>query len=589
VFPLLCAALVALPALAARRVALVVGANQAIEGRAPLRFSHDDARELQDVLVRAGDFREQDVHALFDPQPAEVTALLDRLLAEAAQARDETLLLFYYSGHADERALYPAGRPLSLADLRERLSDRRAAVRVGIVDACRGGAWTRAKGLKAEAPFEVTAPLALASEGSVLMASSSGDESAHEADSLRGSYFTHHLVAGLRGAADTTGTGQVTLGQAFAYAQRYTIRDTSRIAAEPQHPSFDMQLRGRTDLALTRAEASPTLVSVQQTRGPLQLVQLSTGVVLLEAPAGERRLKLAVPPGSYLVRRRDDSGYSSREILVESGRPLDVDEASLTLVGAPQLASKGRRLFGLPAGARSTQPAGYFSFGIGVGYGHNEHPIADGFTPGPNADRQIVAYLSPPVWSLTDRLQITPFTPGFSYRFGQQGGTEIIPSIYSNLVYHQFGDLLGYSLRADVAVRKWLSETRNLTVRAWATSTGLFQAYPSPPSDEPQHHGPDRWVGGFALGYSQTFAEVLTLNLAVRASNAFVMGAWQGYARSDLGLELGSVMSVGSRALPLVQWAAGETWSLDFYASTGVVPRTGDLHNTVLLGVTKLF
>lgn len=82
--------------------------------------------------------------------------------------------LFYYSGHADTGALYPNGKPLPLAALRERLDDPRATVRVGIIDACRGGGWTRAKGLTSEPPFEVGLPLALSSEGSVLLASSSG-------------------------------------------------------------------------------------------------------------------------------------------------------------------------------------------------------------------------------------------------------------------------------------------------------------------------------------------------------------------------------------------------------------------------------
>jgi hypothetical protein len=70
-------------------------------------------------------------------------------------------------------------------------------VRVGILDSCSGGCWTRTKGLQADAPFEVEVPLALTSEGSGLIAASSGLESAHESSELEGSFFTHHFVAGL--------------------------------------------------------------------------------------------------------------------------------------------------------------------------------------------------------------------------------------------------------------------------------------------------------------------------------------------------------------------------------------------------------
>ena len=139
---------------------------------------------------------------LKDPSPETVLATLDRELATLRADGGDSLLLFYYSGHADGAALYPAGQPLLFAALRTRLESSAATVRLGIIDACNGGGWTGAKGLHAAPPFAVQVPLELAGEGSVLIASSSGSESAHESEVLLGSYFTHHLVAGLRGAAD---------------------------------------------------------------------------------------------------------------------------------------------------------------------------------------------------------------------------------------------------------------------------------------------------------------------------------------------------------------------------------------------------
>ena len=67
--------------------------------------------------------------------------------------------------------------------MRARLESPAATVRVGIVDACRGGGWTRAKGVTGEA-LEIRPPLELSSEGSALLASSSGVESAHESEAL---------------------------------------------------------------------------------------------------------------------------------------------------------------------------------------------------------------------------------------------------------------------------------------------------------------------------------------------------------------------------------------------------------------------
>ena len=41
-------------------------------------------------------------------------------------------------------------------------------------------------------------------EGRVLISASGANEYAQESDALQGSYFTHYLVTGLRGAADTS-------------------------------------------------------------------------------------------------------------------------------------------------------------------------------------------------------------------------------------------------------------------------------------------------------------------------------------------------------------------------------------------------
>src|SRR5690606_35291000 len=105
----------------------------------------------------------------------------------------------------------------------------------GIVDACRGGGWTGAKGLAATTSFAVPESLLIESEGSVLMASSSGLENANEAQALGGSIFTHHLLAGLRGAGDLDANGEVSASEVFTYARELTVRDSAVLTATPQH------------------------------------------------------------------------------------------------------------------------------------------------------------------------------------------------------------------------------------------------------------------------------------------------------------------------------------------------------------------
>ena len=340
------------------RRAVLVGSNTAIEGRTPLRYAHRDAQALADVLTTSGGFAAKDVVVLLDATPAEVLAALDDARSALAAQKEEGLLVFYYSGHADQHALFPAGKELPLEQLRSRLSDDAVGVRIGIIDACRGGGWTQAKGLSPAAPFEVGLP-ALSSEGTALLAASSGLEDAHEAETLQGSFFTHYLVAGLRGAADSTGDGQVTLSEAFAYANRLTIRDTATTARIPQHPSFDLRLRGRQDVVLTTLGNASTQLVLAQTQGPLEVVQLSTGVTVVEASPGEQVLRLSLPPGPYLVRRVRDGQVLSKEVQVKANESTRLEEASLTLVGQPLLPGKG-------LGAVDVRGKHQLSVGVGV-------------------------------------------------------------------------------------------------------------------------------------------------------------------------------------------------------------------------------
>ncbi len=312
---------------------MLVGANEAIDGRSELRFAHRDAARLAAALVSVSGFAPGDVHVLNDPQPEDVLRELDARLSGGTG-----VVLFYFSGHADPQALYTAGKPLLLTEVKRRLERAPAALKLGILDACHGGGWTRAKGLVTLS--EPPRVKVVSSEGSALLASSSGLERAHESDSVQGSFFTHHLVAALRGAAEQTAAGEITLQAAFRYAEQHTVRDSALYAGEAQHPSFDLNLRGRTDVVLAQVGAGEAHLELAQTEGPLQVVDLKSGATLLELPAGEQRVKLAVEPGRYLVRRERPTGVFARDVDVEAGQSMDVGEQSLTLVGKPLVAAK---------------------------------------------------------------------------------------------------------------------------------------------------------------------------------------------------------------------------------------------------------
>ena len=60
-----------------QRIAVVVGANMAPPGRSPLRYAHEDAKRVAEVLISVGGFAKQNVKLAFDPAPDALLALLD--------------------------------------------------------------------------------------------------------------------------------------------------------------------------------------------------------------------------------------------------------------------------------------------------------------------------------------------------------------------------------------------------------------------------------------------------------------------------------------------------------------------------------
>lgn len=544
-----------------RKFAVVVGANDAAPGRKPLRFSYDDARAVALVLTELGGFAANDVSLLLDPDPSLVLNELDRRLAAAQRAGGESMLVFYYSGHADGAALYPRGRVLPLTGVRERLSDVRAGVRLGVIDACRGGGWTGAKGLSEAEPFEVNLPLTLHNEGSILISSSSGLEDAHESEQLGGSFFTHYWNAGLRGAADRNGDSQVGIHEAFEYAKLLTIRDTALLTSAPQHPSFAMQLRGRHDLALSSLSSAGTTLSVAQEQGPLELVHLESGVVILELPKGPRRVQLAVAPGRYLIRRRTQGAVWSRELALAAGTTTTLGERELQ-------PSAGGNPVGKRANVRpltlTTLPAHAQEITAAVGILHTGSYSGVAMS---GSDRAFVAGANAPR-GLTDRLQWIIPTLGFAYRAGTQGGLEWIPwgGIPSwNVMLSSVNDAVWFMARPGLGldVRRWLGARSSLEAGVGLSS--LMSIYTGrrwrPVGDSERvvdGQAPTSWRAKLSIGYTHTLADTVTFHIAFALEeNLLLRGDLPDFSprsrESALTLSFGSVQQIGLRRNPLLR------------------------------------
>lgn len=363
-------AAVAVPALAAagpvHRYTLVVGANFGGDDRPRLRYAVSDAERVARVLVELGGVEPANEIVLKDPKVRDFVEALGRLgrrLDEgrkaAASDGGRTEVLFYYSGHADEKGLLLGDDRVSYQSLRDRLDDVPADVRIAVLDACASGAFTRLKGGRARPPFLVDASN---TRGHAFLTSSAATEAAQESDRIGASYFTHYLVSGFRGAADTSGDGLVTLNEAYQFAFTETLGRTVDTRGGAQHPSYDINLTGAGDVVMT---------DVRQTTATLVLEEDLEGRVFIRTPRQQlvaelykpkgRRIELGLEPGAYEVRveaeraamsTRTELGDGATVVLASNQlRPATVEPTRSRGAGdVPQFGLAGRSRFSMTIG-----------------------------------------------------------------------------------------------------------------------------------------------------------------------------------------------------------------------------------------------
>jgi hypothetical protein len=293
-----------------RRFVLVAGANFGGADRPPLRYAVSDAERFAAVLTDLGGVDPQNATLLKEPRVRDLVQALDQLSRRVSEAKrpaggGRTEVLVYYSGHADEKGLLLGDDRYSYQSLRDRLDEVPADVRIAVLDACASGAFTRLKGGKARKPFLVDESASM--RGHAFLTSSAETEAAQESDHIGASYFTYYLVSGLRGAADVSGEGRVTLNEAYQFAFNETLGKTAGSGAGAQHPSYDINLSGTGDVVIT---------DMRQTTASIVLGELLDGRVFIRNAKQELVVELYKPQG-----RRVEIGLEAGEYEVRIQRP----------------------------------------------------------------------------------------------------------------------------------------------------------------------------------------------------------------------------------------------------------------------------
>ncbi|MBN2400798.1 MAG: caspase family protein, partial [Spirochaetes bacterium] len=286
-----------------RRFAVVAGSNNGGPGRIKLKYSVSDARSMLKVLTEMGGVMPRDGVLMIEPDRKSFFSgirVIQKRIGEAAKSSGRRELIFYYSGHSDEDSILLGSEKVSYKEIRDYINNISSDVRIAILDSCSSGAFTRLKGGKMQSPFLVDSAYNM--KGYAFMSSSSHDEASQESERIKGSFFTHYLLAGLRGAADMTQDGRITLNEAYQYAYNETLAGTEKTMSGPQHPNYDIQMSGTGDVVMTDIRKSSSIMIISaDIAGKLFIRDSGNNLVCELRKSAGREMQLGLDEGMYTV------------------------------------------------------------------------------------------------------------------------------------------------------------------------------------------------------------------------------------------------------------------------------------------------
>ena len=340
-----------------RRFAFVAGSNDGGEALVKLRYAESDARAFAAVMEELGGVRPQDLVLVSTPTLSRFQDALQRIRQMVCSPREldeRRELVIYYSGHSDDDGLILGKDRFTWQDLRDQISDIPADVKVAIIDSCSSGSMTRAKGGVARPAFLFDAS---ETTGHAYITSASAEEAAQESDRIGSSFFTHYLISGLRGAADTAGNGTVTINEAYTYAYKETLASTERTEYGPQHPAYDFNLTGSGDLVLTDLRSASALLTVSDEIAGRLYFRDSQGNLAVELnKTGGQSVDLGLEPGVYSVVLDANGARLAADVRVTSRQRATLTLANMHAVPLDKATARGEE--GADAQAAQPQVAG---------------------------------------------------------------------------------------------------------------------------------------------------------------------------------------------------------------------------------------
>lgn len=204
-----------------------------------LKYTDDDAYRIYAFLKspEGGAIPDENIKILIDEDATKGN--IKNAMSETFMKADQNdLILLYFSGHGLQGSFLPIdfdgfNNKLFHEEITSILEMSPAKYKLLIADACHSGGLLAAKGSIENILSSYYTSLANANPGTALIMSSKSDETSLESSGLRQGVFSHFLIRGLKGEADSNGNSIVTVDELFNFiyhnVRSYTVKRQSPV------------------------------------------------------------------------------------------------------------------------------------------------------------------------------------------------------------------------------------------------------------------------------------------------------------------------------------------------------------------------
>jgi len=221
-----------------------------------LKYTDDDAYQIYAFLKspEGGALPDEQIRVLID-EDATRANILRSMRQVFLQADENDVIVFYFSGHGYDGSFIPSdydgySNLLKHTEVQKILEESKAKHKICYADACHSGS---ADAMAMRQPYDNTldkyySAFKNSKGGVVLFMSSKEEEVSLEDHGLRQGIFSHFLIRGLKGEADTNQNKIITIQELYTFVQKKVKRYT----ANAQNPTLSGKHDGNMPVAVIR-------------------------------------------------------------------------------------------------------------------------------------------------------------------------------------------------------------------------------------------------------------------------------------------------------------------------------------------------